>query len=422
MRIGKVAGKRDPISRLNILPHKRYYQLLAMHKIFLKPTREKSVLNHHPWLFSGAIDRIEGTPENGEIVQVYSAKQVFLGNGFYNSTSQMRVRFMSFKEEVIDLAFWAQRLQEAVSLRTQIIDSNHTNAYRLIHGEGDGFPGLVVDRYADILVMQISSSGMERLRSTIIEVLKSTLQPRALYERSDVASRKVEGLPLRCQPVFGNTPEMVTIMENDLKFKVSIAQGQKTGFFLDQRNNRKRVGELAKDKKVLNCFAYSGGFSVYAAAGGATSVVSVDISPAALKLAEENFQINNLDSSKHTLFTADAFELLREYKNKNEKFDLIILDPPAFVKNQGSVPDAARGYKDINLQAISIMQPNGILVTCSCSQHIDRMLFQKIVHDAAIDAGRDLQILEISGQSADHPININHPEGEYLKCLIARVR
>jgi 23S rRNA (cytosine1962-C5)-methyltransferase len=295
----------------------------------------------------------------------------------------------------------------------------NTSAYRLIHGEADLLPGLTVDRYGDYLCIQISTVGMDRLREKIVDLLKELLKPKGIYERSDIPSRKVDGLPVVAQLLFGDIPEKIEIIENDLVFDVDVKNGQKTGFFLDQRDNRLAIRKFVKGQKVLNCFGYSGGFAVSAAKGGAAEVETVDISEEATNMALAHFARNGFVGNKYRAVTADVFDYLREIKPG--VYDVIILDPPAFTKNKDSVMAAARGYKEINRQAVRVLPPGGILVTCSCSQHIDRMLFQKIVHDGAIDAGKDLQILEIRGQSSDHPINISHPEGEYLKCLICRV-
>jgi 23S rRNA (cytosine1962-C5)-methyltransferase len=262
---------------------------------------------------------------------------------------------------------------------------------------------------------------MDAQKELIVRLLQELLVPQGIYEKSDLPSRKVEGIGLHSGLLAGSIPDLVEIKENNLSFIVDIKNGQKTGFFLDQRNNRAYAGALAAGKKVLNCFCYSGGFSIYAAIKGAEQTANIDISPEALTLAKKNFSINSLAPSQHRFLAADGFTALRDLKQKSEKFDLIILDPPAFAKNQSTVQQAARGYKDINLQAMQLMASEGILVTCSCSQHLDRMLFQKIVHDASVDAGRGLQFISIRGQAEDHPINAAHPEGEYLKCLVARV-
>lgn len=392
-----------------------------MTKIFLRFGREKSLLSHHPWLFSGGIERVEGATESGEIVEVYSAKKQFLGRGFYNKGTSIAVRMFSFKDDKIDKDFWRKKIEQAVNFRKIILDFEKTTACRLVHGEADFLPGLIVDKYGDYLCLQVSTSGMEKIKQMIIDILVEVLKPNGIYERSDMVSRKVEGLAMTTGVVHGEVPDIIEIIENGLKFKVNLKTGQKTGFFLDQRDNRAQVGLLAKNKTVLNCFSFSGGFSIYAAKGGAKKTTSVDISAEAIELAKENFALNNLDPDKQEFIADDVFEVLRRFNKEGRKFDLIVLDPPAFAKNAAAVKTAARGYKDINMQAFKILNPNGFLITCSCSQHLEKMLFQKIVHDAAIDAGRDVQLLETRGQAADHPIALAHPEGDYLKCLICRV-
>ena len=416
-----------------------------MHKLRLRKGREKAVINHHPWLFSGAIEKISGEVQDGDIVEVCDQTDKFLAYGFYNSNSKIIVRLFSFKHrDVIDKDFWRRRIESAIEFRKKFIDQDKTNVYRLIHSEGDFLPGLVVDKYGEYLVVQFSTLGMELRRDEIISILKEILGTEArtsrfgpgvkgIYDRSDIPSRKIEGLSPYSGLVWGAVPDMVEVKENGLKFLVDIKKGQKTGFFIDQRDNRERIAELSLGKRVLNCFCYTGGFSVSAAAGGAKSVTSVDISSDAIELARENMKRNCLLNENSNSISSvpispissfvvdDVFEYLRKLKKGRQEFDMIILDPPAFVKSRESVRAAARGYKDINMQAMHLLAKDGLLVTCSCSQHIDRMLFQKIVHDAAIDAGRDLQIIEIRGQAPDHPINCAHPEGEYLKCLICRV-
>ncbi len=393
-----------------------------MSEVIIKPGREKSVKNRHPWLFSGSIKNIEGSPANGDIVEVRAQDGTFLARGFYNANSKMLVRLFSFNEaDVVDRAFWKARIEQALQLRTMLIEQKTTNAFRVVHGEGDFLPGLVIDTYAGHCVVQFSTLGMYLRRGEIMEVLSEVLRPKSIIERSDALSFKLEGIVPEAPYRTGDVPENVTVLEHGLSFKVDLLKGQKTGFFLDQRDNRLKVKELAVGRRVLNCFSYSGGFTVYAAAGGAKSTVSVDISKDAVDLARENCSLNGFTGAEHQFIAADAFEYLRTARKDRQKFDLVILDPPAFVKSKATIMPGARGYKDVNLQAIKLVEKNGLFITCSCSHHIDRMLFQKIVHDAAIDAGRDLQILEFRGQAPDHPINHAHPEGEYLKCLVCRV-
>ena len=390
-----------------------------MAKVILKEKREKSIVNHHPWLFSGAIASVEGSPQNGEVVEVYSRQKQFLGRGFYNERTSIRIRLLTFADEQIDQSFWRKRLTQAAAMRQQIIDMSSTNAYRLVHGEGDLLPGLTLDHYAGHLVLQIASLGLERQKEGLLALIQEVFAPQSIYERSDLSSRKLEGLAPSSGQLYGQTPEKVEIKENGLRFLADLCKGQKTGFFLDQRDNRSYLAKLSAGKRTLNCYCYSGAFTVYAAKGGAEDSLNIDISAEALALAEQNFKINGLTPGRHLLERAEVPDKLR--KLKGEEFELVILDPPAFAKTRTSIMAAARGYKDINLQALQLLKSGGLLVTCSCSQHLERRLFQKIVHDAAIDAGRELQILANLGQAPDHPVNISHPEGEYLKCLVCRV-
>ncbi|MEW5815362.1 MAG: class I SAM-dependent rRNA methyltransferase [Spirochaetota bacterium] len=396
-----------------------------MYKLILKPGREKSVKNRHPWLFSGAVKTVEGGPSDGDIVDVFSSSLDFLGRGCFNKKTSIAVRLLTFNDELIDAGFWTRRLQQALEYRQTIIDTISTTACRLVNGEGDYLPGLVVDRYGDYLVIQISTLGMEKQKGFLLDGLHALLSPRGIYERSDVVSRKVEGLKLSTGLIYGEVPNVVEVMENGLRFLVDIKHGQKTGFFLDQRDNRAFTGKLAyrlnRNSKILNCFCYTGGFSIYAASYSAVETVNVDISGEALSLAEKNFELNALNTSRHKLVEDDVFEYLKGAEKAGKVFDMVILDPPAFTKNAATVPKAARGYKEINMKAMMLLSPGGFLITCSCSHHIDRMLFQKIIHDAALDAGRELQIIDIRGPALDHPLNAAHPEGEYLKVFVCRV-
>jgi 23S rRNA (cytosine1962-C5)-methyltransferase len=389
-------------------------------KIIIKKGREKSLVNHHPWIFSGGVFRTDGNPQTGDIVSVVDAEGKFLGKGFYNSHTSIAVRVLTWIDEPIDAAFWNKRLQQALALRTMLFSGTKNNAYRIIHGEADLIPGLTLDYYNGYCVLQIASAGLEKCKTDIIAAIQTILNPKGILERGDLVSRKVEGLPQENQILAGTIPDELEIIENNMKFLVNVKTGQKTGFFLDQRDNRARVGDLAKNKTVLNCFCYSGGFTVVAALQGAITT-NIDSSAEAIELARRNCTLNDIDTHLHQYITADVFGELRRLRAEKHTFDMIILDPPAFAKNKEHVPQAAKGYKDINYVALQIIKENGILVTCSCSQHLERMLFQKIVHDAARDAGRTVQLIEYRGQAPDHPINLDHPEGDYLKVLICRV-
>jgi len=384
--------------------------------IYLKPGREKSVLRRHPWIFSGAVGRVDGSPGDGETVKMVNSQGQFLGWGAFSSKSQISVRIWSWdEEENIAGDFFRRRLQQAIAGRQM------NNALRLVHAESDGLPGLVVDRYNELLVVQYLSSGPERWRETLADLLVEITGIEQVFERSDVDVRALEGLPSRIGPVRGpEPPERITIRENGLDFWVDVRKGHKTGFYLDQRANRARLRQLAVGRDVLDCFCYTGGFTVHAMAGGANSVQAVDGSGDALALARENLALNRLPSEEVEWVEGDVFQTLRGLRDRDRHFDLIILDPPKFAPTAAQAEGAARGYKDINLLAFKLLRPGGLLVTFSCSGGISEDLFQKIVAGAALDAGAEAQIIERLHQGADHPVALNFPEGAYLKGFIIR--
>lgn len=385
-------------------------------RIILKRGREVSLLRGHPWIFSGAVASVEGHPEPGEICIAATHDGIDLALGFYNPSSDITFRLLSLDpSESLDDHFWRGKIQAALTLRKKIIPHD-TNAYRLINAEGDGIPGLIVDRYDEFLVISIATAGMERRRETILRILQEELQPSGIYERSQGRAREREGLPERVGPASGKTPpSTLEISEMGLRFIVDITTGQKTGFFLDQRSNRAYVEKLSRGMSVLNCFSYTGSFSIYCLRGGARRVISVEISPTACETAKENLILNGYSPEDHPVVRADVFTHLRETR---DFFDMIILDPPAFAKTRKDVTKASRGYKDINLHAISHLKEGGLLVTFSCSNPIDESLFDKIVLSALRDTGRTAQLLQTLGASPDHPTNLAHPEGRYLKGLV----
>lgn len=388
-------------------------------RIYLKPNKERPLLMHHHWVFSGAIQKKDPQIASGDLVEVYSADRKFLGTGYYNERTSIAVRMLRFEPGPIDGTFLWNRLYRAWTSRLKWFENQPTDAYRVVHAEGDFLPGLIVDRYGPGLVIQCQTLGMETLRQTVVEALTLIVKPSFVLERSEGASRQEEGLEPRTALLAGMlAPDGVVIRENGAQYGVDVQTGQKTGFFLDQRDNRQLVRELSAGKDVLNCFGYTGGFSVAAALGGAKSCVTVDISGPALARARENFERNCLTSGSWGFVQADCFEYLREEK---EEFDMVILDPPAFAKHHGALAAASRGYKDINLQGLKRVRPGGLLLTCSCSHHLDAETFQKILFSAAVDAGREVQILRRLGQPADHPVNIFHPETEYLKAFLCKV-
>jgi 23S rRNA (cytosine1962-C5)-methyltransferase len=392
--------------------------------VILKPKREKSLLNHHPWVFSGAIARINGEPQPGETVDVLAAGGRWLARGAYSPRSQIRVRVWSFDPaEAIEARFFKRRLKQALDLREQILSGTDTTAFRLVGGEADGLPGLIVDRYDSWVICQFLSAGTEHWKPTIIEGILDLLPDLSgIYERSDVDIRKKEGLAMHAGRLHGaEPPELVDIRENGCRYRVDVKGGHKTGFYLDQRDNRACVAAYARGADMLNCFAYTGGFAVAALRAGAAHVVNVDASTPALELAAANVKLNGLDSGRVDFEPGDVFEWLRRYRNQGRTFDLIVLDPPKFVKSKGDLMRASRGYKDINRLAFHLLRTGGTLFTFSCSGMMGRDLFQKIVADAALDAGRHALILQWLNQSPDHPTALNVPEGSYLKGLVCRV-
>lgn len=394
-----------------------------MASVILKKGRDKSVLRKHPWIFSGAIDSIKDIIQNGQTVEIKSFEEKPLGYGSYSSQSQIAVRVLTFNpQEEIDKNFFQQKIKNAIELRNSLFNDGKTNAFRLINSESDSIPGLIVDKYNNCLVCQFLSAGVEYWKKEIVEILVEILNPEIIYERSDSDVRLKEGMEQRNEILMGkNPPDLIEILENGNKFLVDIKNGHKTGFYLDQRDNRKILSEFCDQKNVLNCFSYSGGFSVYAINGGAVKVTNIDSSKDALDLAERNFNLNGVNSSKYENIIGDVFQLLRKYRDSRREFDIIILDPPKFAESIGQVEKASRGYKDINLLATKILKRGGFLFTFSCSGHITFELFGKIISDAALDSGRSVKIFKYLTQSLDHPIITNFPESLYLKGLICKI-
>lgn len=390
-----------------------------MPTVILKPGREKSLLRRHPWIFSGAIHHVDEAPLAGGTVDLLSSDRQFLARAFYSPTSQIRARVWTFEEEPVDREFFRQKIRASLSTRLALQVEHNIDAARLIYAESDQLPGLTLDRYGDVLVLQSLTAGSEYWKETFAELLIAETGLENIYERSDADVRELEGLEPRVGILRGTLPEQpLTIHEHGLKFLVDIEHGHKTGFYLDQRRNRLRVRELAQDKDVLDCFCYTGGFTVNTLAGGARSVTAIDASADALALAKENVILNDLPAGKANFLEGDVFQLLRKFRDENRSFDMVILDPPKFAPTAAQAERAARGYKDINLFAFKLLRPGGLLVTFSCSGGIDAGLFQKIVAGAALDAEIEAQIVERLSQAADHPVALNFPEGAYLKGLI----
>jgi 23S rRNA (cytosine1962-C5)-methyltransferase len=394
-----------------------------MPTVILKPGRAKSALQRHPWLFRGAIARLPEDAADGDVVRVVDESGAFVAYGYLNRASQITVRLLSWEEgEAPDEAWLFRHLEQAVAWRRSRLGWPAEGASRLVYAESDGLPGLVVDRYAGWLVVQFLTLGSERWRDPLLAWLRRELAPEGIYERSDVDVREKEGLPQRTGPLWGPPPPTcVEIVEGGHRFRVDIVGGQKTGFYLDQRLNRQRVASYCRGREVLNCFSYTGGFGVYAAAEGATQVWQVDESGDALRLARDNMEINGLPAPADHYLERDVFQLLREYRDRGRRFDLIVLDPPKFAFAQSQVERACRGYKDINRLAMGLLRPGGILATFSCSGAVGQELFQKVLFGAALDAHRSVQIVETLTQAEDHPTLLSFPEAAYLKGLVCRV-
>jgi 23S rRNA (cytosine1962-C5)-methyltransferase len=386
-------------------------------KVTLHPGREKPILNGNPWVYSGAIDTISGLEVNGQVCEIYSSDGNFLATGYVNPQSKITCRIFTRERIPIDYDFFFTRISKAILYRTILLNET-TNACRLINSEGDFLPGLICDWYGDGCVVQFLTSGIEHFRKEILDCIEKILSPSFVVERSDAPSRKSEGLPLAARVLSGNPHEHVQIREHGLAFLVDIFGGQKTGFYLDQRESRHFIKNYCAGKRVLNLFSYTGSFSVGAGIGGAKEVISVDTSVEALSLARNNMSLNGLEHVKADYICEDVFRFLN---TNTDTWDVIIVDPPAFASRKTSVARASRGYKDINMRALRKLNPDGILFTYSCSHYISPTLFRQIIYAAVVDSGRQAQLISHIGNSIDHPFNICHIEGEYLKGIILRI-
>ena len=389
-----------------------------MLRIILKKGREVPVLRGHPWIFSGAIDQTEGNADAAGIADVFDCERNWIARGLFSPKSQIRIRILTWQKEEIDGDFFSRRISRALSIRESIL-SGVTNAYRVLNGEGDFLPGLIVDRYSEFLVCQIFTAGMDRFKPLIVDALSNLLAAKGIFEKSEGRVRDEEGIEPSVGVLAGEPPpELIAIEENGFKFGVDVRRGQKTGFFLDQRDSRAMLSTIARDKTILNCFSYSGAFSIYALGGGAKEVVSLDSSRPALELAQRNLILNGFPIDGSELLKGDAFTYLKE---GDSAFDIIVLDPPSLARKRSDIDAATGGYKFLNLHALRQVKPGGFLLTFSCSQHLSIDLFQKVVFGAAVDARRRVTILKRLGQPIDHPVSLHHPEGEYLKGLVLRV-
>ncbi|WPX09921.1 class I SAM-dependent rRNA methyltransferase [Anaerocellum danielii] len=388
-----------------------------MAKVFLAKGKGLRVENGHPWVFKYEVQKIDGEFEDGDIVDVLNFKGKFVGKGFINSKSQILVRLLTRKNEEINIDFFRKRVQDAWNYRKSI---GYTQNCRLIFAEADFLPGLIVDKFGDVLVMQTLSKGVDKFKDKLVEILVEVVNPKAIYERNDARVREIEGLDLRKGFLYGSSSIEVEIEENGIKMIVDIENGQKTGYFLDQKENRVAIRNFVKDKVVLDCFCHTGGFTINAAKFGASKVIGVDISDTAIEQAVKNAKLNRVES-KCEFVVANVFDYLNELDDKKEKYDMIILDPPAFAKSIQSLENAKRGYKEINLRAMKILKKGGILVTCSCSHYMKPDLFFEVIKDAAKDAKKTLRLIEYRTQAKDHPYLINYEESLYLKCFIFQV-
>jgi 23S rRNA (cytosine1962-C5)-methyltransferase len=395
-----------------------------MAEIVIKKEREKAIIRRHPWIYSGAITRVIGSPKLGEPVTVVSEKGDFLAKAAYNPNSNIAGRIWTWDEgKAVNSDLFEERLLMAINSRRGLNELNHTNAMRLVHGESDGFPGMILDHYMDNLVVQFLTAGVEFWRKELIDLILNITRTKFLYERSDVDVRLLEGLPLAKGLIYGQMPKnAITIQENGVDFVVDIVDGHKTGWYLDQRDNRLLARAISVNRKVLDCFCYSGGFSINALLGGANHVMMVDSAANALAFAKQNLSINKINENRVEIFDQDVFKCLRALRDRGEAFDLIILDPPKFAPTISQVERATRAYKDINLLAIKLLKPGGLLLSFSCSGGVSAELFQKIVAGAAIDSNANVTILKRLDQASDHPVALNFPEGAYLKGFLLEKR
>ena len=396
---------------------------MGMASVILKSGREKALRRRHPWIFSGAIAAVEGSPKSGETVEILAQERTRLARGAYSPRSQITVRVWTFNpDEEITPAFFRERLKRAIAYRRTLTESKDLTAVRLVHSESDGLPGLIVDRYGNFLVCQFMAAGSEYWKQEIVAQIKDLIPCAGIYERADLDVREKEGLPRSTGVLAGDAPpDLIEIQEGECRFLVDILHGHKTGFYLDQRDNRALAAEYARGREVLNGFAYTGGFGVCALKGGAARVTNVESSSDALTLAMRNVELNGLNAAQVENVAGDVFQVLRQYRDSRREFDLIVLDPPKFAESMSQIESAGRGYKDINLLAFKLLRSGGVLFTFSCSGLLAPELFQKIVAGAALDAGREAQIIQRLAQAPDHPTLLSFPEGSYLKGLVCRV-
>jgi len=391
--------------------------------VILKKGKEKAALQRHPWIFSGALDKVKGSPANGEVVKVLAADKSFLAYGYYNDKSRVAVRMLEWDESnTIDHDWYQQKIRTAIASRAHVLRNEDTNTCRLVFSEADFLPGLIVDRYADFLSLQILSAGIENAKEEIISILRAELQPKGIFDKSDATARTHEDLEVNNGLLWGeNPPEFLEVKENGIRYHINIAGGQKSGFYCDQRDNRQILADYANGKSVLDCFSYSGGFSLNSLKNGASHVTSVDSSALALETLQQNIGLNGFEVERNTVIQSDVNKQLRAFKEEGKKFDIIVLDPPKYAPSRSALDRAARAYKDLNRLGMGLLESGGLLATFSCSGAVDIETFKQIIAWAALDAGKEVQIVKQFSQPEDHPVRISFPEGEYLKGLLIRV-
>lgn len=403
------------------MPGEEYF--CRMLEVRLKKGKEKAVKQLHPWIFSGAVEFVKGKPDNGDIVTVTDHSGGFLATGFFNSNSRVAVRVLEWEQDIpVDEEWWRKKVRKSVLSRESILKSDMTSACRLIFSEADFLPGLIADKYADYISVQVLTSGIEKVKGIILDELKTLLNPTGIFDRSDASARAHEGMDASFGILYGQEPpQYVEVRENGIKYLINIAEGQKSGFFCDQRDNRRIVAEHAPGKRVLDCFSYSGGFSLNALKHGAAEVISVDSSPLAIETLNRNINLNGFGALKHNAVQSDVNKQLRAFRDQNELFDIVVLDPPKYAPSRSALDKASRAYKDLNRIGMSLLKSGGLLATFSCSGAVDINHFKQILAWAALDAGKDVQFISQFCQPEDHPVRASFPEGEYLKGLLCRI-
>jgi 23S rRNA (cytosine1962-C5)-methyltransferase len=391
--------------------------------VILKKGKEKAVLHKHPWVFSGAVERVNGKPANGDVVRLIDAKGAFMAYGFYNSQSRVALRLLEWDEAItIDDAWFRKKVAAAVSGRSGVLIEGKTDTCRLVFSESDYLPGLIVDKYADHLALQVLTSGIEKVLPVILDELQILLKPQSIFDKSDASSRSHEGLETEQTALTLNAPPpFVDVVENSVSYHINIAEGQKSGFYCDQRDNREILASYAKGKKVLDCFSYTGGFTLNCLKNGAASVTAVDSSALAVATLNQNVELNNFETAGVSSITSDVNKQLRKFREENETFDIVVLDPPKYAPSRSALDKASRAYKDLNRLGMLLLNPGGLLATFSCSGAMDMETFKQVLAWAALDAGKQVQFIHQFCQPEDHPVRSSFPEGEYLKGLLCRV-